>query len=79
MLELSTMQYAQLPWKYAIASVRKTFEWKRWHLDVYVDVQNVYNRRVPEPTISGINEKGSVYAFGLPILPIFGIDAIIWP
>ncbi len=40
----------------------------------YLDVQNVYNRRVPEPLVDGALGQSSIYAFGLPILPIFGLE-----
>lgn len=39
-----------------------------------LDVQNVYSRRVPEPLVDGALGVSSVYAYGLPILPIFAFD-----
>jgi TonB family protein len=55
---------------------------KRWigrrvTLDAYLDVQNVYSRRVAEPAINGLDDSDPVYGFGLPILPIFGINAAV--
>jgi len=52
---------------------------KRWRLEFYLDVQNVYNRRIPEPIINGIDDRQVVYGFGLPILPILGVKGVIWP
>lgn len=43
-------------------------------LDGYLDVQNVYNRRVPEPAISGLQFQSPLYTYGLPVLPIFGLQ-----
>ncbi len=47
-------------------------------LDVYLDVQNVYDRRIPEPVITGISDVYTVqaYGFGLTTLPIFGIEGV---
>ncbi|MFZ5477977.1 MAG: TonB-dependent receptor plug domain-containing protein [Myxococcota bacterium] len=52
--------------------------YRRWHLDFYLDVQNVYNRRVAEPLISGIWEGygTQTYGYGLPVLPIFGVEGV---
>ena len=43
-------------------------------IEAFLDLQNVNNRRVPEPAINGIDERNAVYALGLPILPIFGVE-----
>jgi TonB family protein len=59
--------------------VAKQFTWKAWRLDATLDVQNVYGRRVPEPAINGIDETIIAYGFGLPFLPIFGVEAVFWP
>ena len=53
----------------------KLFVFRHWSLEAYVDVQNVYNRRVPEPAISGLTEASTVYTYGLFTLPIFGVQA----
>lgn len=59
--------------------VSKRFLSRRWQLDTYLDIQNLYWRRVAEPVINGFDDSKPVYGFGLPMLPIFGIEAIIWP
>lgn len=41
---------------------------------LYLDVQNVYFRRVEEPIITGIDDRETVYALGLPTLPILGFQ-----
>lgn len=46
---------------------------RSWELEYYLDVQNVYNRRVPEPVITGIDDRNTAYGFGLTTLPIFGV------
>lgn len=45
-------------------------------LDTYLDVQNVYNHRIPEPVMTGFPELVSehYYGYGLPVLPILGIE-----
>ncbi len=52
--------------------------YKKWRLEYYLDVQNVYNRRVAEPVISGVWEAygTQTYGFGLPVLPILGIEGV---
>jgi len=52
----------------------RIWELRRWRLEAYLDVQNVYNRRVPEPAITGIIYQPIFYTYGLPILPIFGLE-----
>gem|GEM_PF-2103048 len=49
---------------------------RNWNMEFYLDVQNVYWRRVAEPVITGIADVYNVYAygFGLPTLPILGIE-----
>ncbi len=46
---------------------------RAWELEYYLDIQNVYNRRIPEPVITGIDDRNTAYGFGLTTLPIFGI------
>ena len=44
--------------------------------DLWLDVQNVYNRRVPEPVYVGYAELTGryLYGYGLPVLPLFGVE-----
>ncbi len=58
-------------------SKRLTF--KNWQLDATLDVQNIYNRRVAEPFITGFGESIPAYGFGLPVLPIFGVEGLFYP
>jgi len=53
----------------------KEFVFRHWSLEAYLDVQNVYDRRVPEPAISGLTQASTVYTYGLFTLPIFGVQA----
>jgi hypothetical protein len=61
--------------------ISKKAEYRQWRLEYYLDVQNVYNRRVAEPLISGVWEAygTQTYGYGLPVLPILGIEAIVAP
>jgi hypothetical protein len=52
----------------------KTFVLHHSALDAYIDVQNVYNHRVPEPVITPMADTYSTYVVGLPFLPILGIE-----
>ncbi len=52
----------------------RTWTLRNAEVEAFLDVQNVNDRRVPEPAINGIDERNSVYALGLPILPIFGVE-----
>ncbi len=58
--------------------ISKQAKYKHWRLEYYLDVQNLYNRRVAEPVISGVWEAygTQTYGYGLPILPILGIEGI---
>ena len=55
--------------------VARRFSFRTWRLDAYLDLQNTYNRRVPEPLVTGLAEVGvSDMGFGLPVLPVFGVE-----
>jgi hypothetical protein len=58
--------------------ISKVALYRRWRLEYYLDLQNVYNRRVPEPVITGLADvyESYSYGFGLPVLPIFGVEGI---
>lgn len=75
-LELDAQGRTQ-PFHTADLKVSKRFLLRRGSIDTFLDVENVYDRRVPEPLIIGFSQlrvDGQTYAFGLPVLPIFGID-----
>lgn len=59
--------------------VAHTSTFRRWRLLASLDVLNVYHRRVVEPVISGFGENQPAYGFGLPILPVFGVEAEWFP
>lgn len=59
--------------------VLKEVQLRKWRLDFWLDVQNIYNRRVVEPFLTGFPESAQTYGFGLPVLPIFGIEGVWWP
>lgn len=59
--------------------IGRRFVLRGWDLEVALDVQNVYSRRVVEPVIAGFGESGPTYGFGLPVLPVFSIDGHVWP
>jgi len=59
--------------------VSRDFVFKAWKLDAYLDVQNLYNRRVPEPVITGVDDSDAWYSYGLPTLLIFGVKGVFWP
>jgi hypothetical protein len=54
--------------------VVRRFARRGWSGQAYLDLQNVFNRRVAEPVITGNLDLGTLYAFGFPILPIFGVE-----
>lgn len=53
--------------------VDKTWEFSRWKLTAYLDVQNVYNRTNPEGLIYSYDKSKLAYASGVPLLPILGV------
>jgi hypothetical protein len=79
-VEISADEAGRLPpYHTADLKVSRRFTWKSWRLDTYLDLQNLYFRRVVEPVINGIDDTDPVYGFGLPFLPIFGVEAEVWP
>jgi hypothetical protein len=59
--------------------IGRRFTFRRWQLDAGLEVQNAYSRRVVEPVITGFGDARPPYGFGLPVLPIFSLDARLWP
>ncbi len=57
----------------------KEATFRAWQLEYYLDVQNLTNHRMAEPLITGVDDRQVVYAYGLPILPIFGVKGVFWP
>ncbi len=53
--------------------VDKKFVFDSWMLNVYLDVQNVYNQGNPEGVQYNYDATLAQYATGLPIIPSFGI------
>jgi len=58
--------------------VGKRFTFRRWRLTASLDVQNITNRRVVEPVITGFGDARPSYGFGLPILPVLAIDGEVF-
>ncbi|MCO4744027.1 MAG: TonB-dependent receptor plug domain-containing protein [Proteobacteria bacterium] len=56
----------------------KRWDWRTVQLTAYLDVLNVSGRRIPEPAINGIDEAIVVYTYGLPFLPLFGLEGSWW-
>lgn len=59
--------------------VARTVTFRTWELDFWLDLQNVYHRRVVEPLVTGFATSEPTYGFGLPILPVFGVEGRFWP
>ncbi len=55
--------------------VDKRWIYQSWMLDMYLDVQNIYNRANPEGLSYNYNFRKTQVQQGLPILPILGIRA----
>ena len=53
--------------------VDKKWIYDAWMLNVYLDVQNVYNHANPEAIQYNFDATQHTYATGLPIIPSFGI------
>ena len=69
----------RLPDPHAVdLKITKRRTYKNWRLEAYLDLQNLGNRRVPEPILTGFEEK-PVFGFGMPFLPILGIEGSFWP
>jgi hypothetical protein len=54
--------------------VSRRFTFRHWRLTASLDVQNLTNRRVVEPVITGFGDTRPSYGFGLPILPLLAFD-----
>jgi TonB family protein len=55
--------------------IDKNFVFDRWTLGVYLDVQNVYNQKNIEGTITDYRFRQEFVVPGIPILPILGVKA----
>ncbi|MBS2029637.1 MAG: TonB-dependent receptor [Deltaproteobacteria bacterium] len=55
------------------ARVDKRFVFEKWMLTLYLDVQNITNRRNPEYTLYNFDYTKIAYLSGLPIIPSFGV------
>jgi TonB family protein len=55
--------------------VDKTWQFKRWRLGTYLDVQNVYNRGNAEGVGYNYNYTQTSYVTGIPFLPNLGVRA----
>ena len=55
--------------------IDKNFVFKTWTLDVYLDVQNVYNQANVEATIYDYRSRKEYDIPGIPFLPIIGVKA----
>lgn len=53
--------------------IDKRFVFQNWMLAIYVDVQNVTNRRNVEAVQNAYDYSAQTYITGLPILPILGV------
>lgn len=70
----------RLPDWYALdLQVRRAFPFRHGTFELWISVQNVTNRRVPEPGITGFGEAAPSYALSLPLLPLFGFDITAVP
>jgi hypothetical protein len=49
--------------------------YQSWMLNLYLDLQNVYNRSNPEGLTYSYDYRESEVQQGLPILPILGLRA----
>lgn len=78
-LDLSDEDARLAPYHSLDLRIARTVTYRKWRLIGSFDVLNVYNRRVVEPVITGFGEAAPAYGFGLPILPIFGIEAEFFP
>ncbi|HMJ14086.1 MAG TPA: TonB family protein [Polyangiaceae bacterium] len=53
--------------------VDKRWQFKRWRLSAYLDLQNAYNNRPVEALLYSYNFAQKTYAYGLPIIPSLGL------
>jgi hypothetical protein len=53
--------------------IDKTWQFRRWKLSAYLDVQNIYNQANVEGVSYNYNFTRQTYAQGLPILPSLGV------
>jgi hypothetical protein len=55
--------------------IDKRWTFNRWILDTYLDVQNVYNHKIPEGLTYNYDYSQSKPTGGLPVLTLFGLRA----
>ena len=56
--------------------IDKRFTFATWYLEVYLDVQNVYNRKNTEIFAPTFDFKDEVAIPSLPIFPLFGMKGV---
>ena len=55
--------------------IDKNFVFEKWTLDLYVDVQNVYNQANVEASFTDYRNRQEYDVPGIPILPVIGVKA----
>ncbi len=56
--------------------IDKRFTFDSWYLEVYLDVQNVYNRKNTEIYVPTFDFKSDVAIPSLPVFPLFGMKGV---
>ena len=70
----SCVNCARLPTFHQLdVRIDKRWVFDAWMLNLYLDVQNVYNRANPEAIQYNFDATQHAYATGLPIIPSFGV------
>lgn len=59
--------------------VDKTFTFKRWQLEIYLDLINAIRGVNPETTVYNYDYSQFAYVRGLPFLPNLGLEFRVWP
>lgn len=67
------------PWYALDVKVGRTRHWRHFTLRAWLDIQNITDRRVPEPILTGILDTEPIYSLGLFVLPVFGVDGTWLP
>lgn len=56
----------------------KTVHLRHGQVEVYLDIQNIYNHRIPEPVLTTLSDAYPTWVMSLPILPLLGLEGQ-WP
>jgi hypothetical protein len=54
--------------------ISKSWLVRRTQVSGWLDIENIYNHRIPEPVLTSLSDVYATYVFSLPVLPVVGLE-----